>query len=425
MTEIKGREAVAAQGAPQGVTVLLLLWTDPGSQTVVAFTAQLLSEHGCRVHILCRRVSAEEAYTGDMGFGSNTTVHPIGRGVGAIGRRNKIEYPQFLWRARAMVRDIRPDWVIGYNAYGCVAAYLACKAGHGGPAYQSQDPGMIYQNLDLSPLPGLDPFRWVLNTLELAGARRADSVLVASEGRAAILKERARLQREPIVVKTCQRLALAIEPTGELRRLLRSQGLEFDRLVVRLGSLGPGHGIEATIRSVSSWQGKWGLVLAGTASSAYLETLRDLVTQLSLTERVVLLPHVPYALLYDCLDSADLGIALYEPGNINHASMAGAGTKLNMYMKAGIPSIVPNLPDFIALLGSYPVGAVADPADPASIASAVNSILSHPERYAEYCRAAEAAFKAEFNFEKQFEPVLAMILGRSAACKQGKAVLTT
>ena len=86
--------------------------------------------------------------------------------------------------------------------------------------------------------------------------------------------------------------------------------------------------------------------------------------------------------------------------------MSGTSQKLNNYFVAGIPSIVSNSPDFVTFVERFGTSKIADPADPHSIAEAVNSILSNSEEYSAYCRNVRSAFESEFNFEKQFEPVL-------------------
>jgi hypothetical protein len=90
--------------------------------------------------------------------------------------------------------------------------------------------------------------------------------------------------------------------------------------------------------------------------------------------------------------------------------MAGTSQKLNNYLVAGIPSIVSNSPDFISFVEKYKTSKVAEATDPISISQAVNSLLCNPEEYAEHCQAVKQAFESEFNFEKQFEPILSRLV---------------
>jgi hypothetical protein len=86
--------------------------------------------------------------------------------------------------------------------------------------------------------------------------------------------------------------------------------------------------------------------------------------------------------------------------------MAGAGNKLNLYLKAGIPSLLPSFPDFMSLVGRFGIGEIVDPTDPHAIACGVNAILADDEKHALLCHNAKVAFEQHFNFEKQFRPVL-------------------
>ena len=57
-------------------------------------------------------------------------------------------------------------------------------------------------------------------------------------------------------------------------------------------------------------------------------------------------------------------------------------------------------------LDQYGTSKVVDVEDPSSIAQGVNSLLCNPDEYAMYCCNVKNAFESEFNFEKQFKPVL-------------------
>jgi glycosyltransferase involved in cell wall biosynthesis len=372
------------------------MWVDAAWHPIVTFTSQILSERGDAVHILYRQPEGRFAIPGSTDFGTNAVLWPMASRHARW--RNQIGYFRFLMQAIVLARKVRPDVVIGYDMHGVVAAYLASRA--------HPRTRLVYHNLDLAPKETLSTYARVVKTFEGVAARSADLVIFSSPGRAAIYKNEVRLVREPLVVMNCQRLAAPEIARGALRQLLGSRGFHFDRLVLRLGSLGPNHGVEATIRSMQKWNGNWGLLLVGMPIPSYLHSLEELVSSLDLTRNVIILPAVPYDLWYDCLYSSDLGIALYEPGNINHAHMAGAGNKLSLYLKAGIPSIVPDFPDFVAFMETYGAGKVANPTEPYSIAAAVNAVFSDKAEYTALCRRAATAFRTEFNFERQFDPVL-------------------
>jgi glycosyltransferase involved in cell wall biosynthesis len=291
---------------------------------------------------------------------------------------------------------------MGYDRLGLIAAWLAVLG---------RDVMLVYHNFDVtSNGPGITSRAVAM--LERLSAHRADVVAASSPGRAETLMRRFGLDRKPLAVGNCEPKRPEWRPTGELRSILESAGLRFDRLVVRLGTMGPGHAIEALLASLPRWRGNWGLILAGHAADAYALELRGRIAATGIEDRVLVLADVSNDLWYDCLHEADLGIALYEPGNTNHDSMAGAGTKLNLYLSAGIPAIVPDFLDFRAFLGRYPAGLAVSPTNAEAIGGAVNSILGGQQVYRRYARAAREAFEAEYNFEVQFAPLLQQIMAR-------------
>lgn len=376
--------------------VLLTIWVDAAWHPVVVFSSQVLAEHGYSVDILFRRANRDRVIPGTVDFGPGVVLHPIGSQHD--GWRNQVDYIRFLLKAFALSRRLKPEVIIGYDMHGIVGAFCGRLA--------TPRARLIYHNLDIATRERLRVYGKVIKMLEGAVARSADQTIFSASGRAAIFKKEARIEQEPIVVMNCQRIGHMENKTGELSRLLRERGLSFDKVIVRLGSLDPGHGVDATIRSVLEWKGRWGLVLAGVPNASYLGRLKCLIASLGLEQRVLILPSVSYSLWYDCLYSAALGIGLYEATNVNHLNMAGAGNKVNLYLKAGIPSICPNFPDFVAFMEKYTAIKVAETTDPHSIASAVNDALSDDEEYAALCRGARFAFETEYNFDKQFEPVL-------------------
>ncbi len=378
--------------------VIIVLWSDPRAYLAIISASRLLSGRGVPVEII-HRSSGDIKADGDVDFGAKTELRPVGSGN--QGWRDKLDFIGFIFTVIFSIWRSRPLAVIGGNALGIAAAFIATRV--------SPKTVLIYHNFDFNPAAGkkLKFSEKLLQWLEFSGARKADLVIFPHAKRAEVFKEAAKLKQEPLTVMNCYSLGTLKQVTGQLRAMLDSQNLHFDRLVVRLGMIGPHHGIEATIRSVLEWQGNWGLILAGfPVERDYLDKLKELIGQLGLTGKVVILPSVSNSLWNDCLYSAALGISLYEPFNLSHAYMSGTSQKLNNYFVAGIPSIVSNSADFQDFVSRFATSKMADPSDPHSIAQAVNSLLSDREEYARYCRNVRNAFESEFNFEKQFEPVL-------------------
>ena len=379
--------------------VTMVLWADPRPYIAMIFTAKTLSDYGFSVEIIHRALASDQDVASEVDLGDNTRLRPIGRGHN--GWRDKLDYVVFIFMNIVLLLRNKTDVVIGYNMFGIIAAFIATRL--------RPKTILIYHNFDFDSIQTTTSkvCTRFFRLLEISASRKSSLVIFPHLGRAEVFKDEARLDKDPIAVMNCYPLATPKAKTGKLQNLLTARGLCFDKLVVRLGMIGPYHGIEATIRSVLEWKGKWGLILAGfPGDDLYIEEIKKLVQNLGLDKRVVFLLSVPYSLWYDCLYSAHLGISLYESFNLSHIYMSGTSQKLNNYFVAGIPSIVSNSPDFSAFVEKYGTSKTADPLDPHSIAKAVNSLLCDPKEYTTYCQNVKNAFKSEFNFEKQFEPVL-------------------
>jgi len=381
--------------------VLINIWADPAMYLATTFTARILSETGNSVDLIYRTPNAHFDVASDVNFGDKSRLQRVGSGN--IGLLDKIDYIKFIITSVKVTRREKPDAIIGYNTLGFVAAYIASKV--------SPKSKLIYHNFDFDiSTKGLGLLGRLLKRVELFAARSAYITIFPAPERAVKYSGMARLSRAPLSVLNCFPRFWPKQKTGELHAFLKSKNLFFEQLVIHLGSIDPFHGIEATIRSVLHWKGNWGLIVAGFSNGSYLEEMQKLVSDLGLLKRVIFLPSVSNSLWYDCLYSANLGICLYEPCNLSHSYMAGTSQKLNNYLVAGIPSIVSNSPDFIAFVEKYKTSKVAEATDPLSISQAVNSLLCNPEEYAAYCQAVKQAFESEFNFEKQFEPILSRLV---------------
>lgn len=379
----------------KGRAALLVMFSDPSWYSPTVNTSHELRRRGYEVHLV-RRATTGPVLNAGADFGPGTRFHTVGGRL----RHTALAYVHFLCLVLLLSLRHRPDIIIGYDPPGSVAAFLA-RCFH--PAL------LIYHNYDLIEYAHSSRLTRLIHPLELAAARRADAVLVSSPGRAHHLAREARLPRPPYVCLNCLPLHTRIPRTGELRHILNARNITMEHVVVRLGSIAPGHGIEATIRSVAFWPEGAGFVLAGMpVAGAFLARMQELVSRLALQHRILILPSVSDDLWYDCLAEADLGIALYEPITMNHQHMWGAGLKLGLYLAAGIPSVVSDLPDFAAFARASGAAVTVDQNSPESIAAGVRSALA-PSRNTAYREAARHTFADQYNFEVQFAPLFALL----------------
>ncbi|MDP9483069.1 MAG: glycosyltransferase, partial [Chloroflexota bacterium] len=175
------------------------------------------------------------------------------------------------------------------------------------------------------------------------------------------------------------------------------------RVVLYHGGLFPDRGIEQlmdAIRDVPSAV----LVLMG---YGILEPmLRERAADPAAEGRIRLLPAVPPDELLAWVACADVVAMPIQPSTLNHRLTTP--NKLFEAMAAGVPVVASDLPGMATIVRATECGLLCDPADPASIATALRAILDAPEadRLA-YGRRGLEASHAEYSWERQAGILLA------------------
>jgi hypothetical protein len=101
------------------------------------------------------------------------------------------------------------------------------------------------------------------------------------------------------------------------------------------------------------------------------------------------------------INSADIGVALYEPTNISHKFMIGASQKINIFLAYELPILTSNGADFLEFEKKYKCSKNVNISNPLSIARGIKYLFNKKvQKNTRYFT--KLAFKNEFNFEKQF-----------------------
>jgi glycosyltransferase involved in cell wall biosynthesis len=141
----------------------------------------------------------------------------------------------------------------------------------------------------------------------------------------------------------------------------------------------------------------------------YVRQLQELAAQLGVADRVEFLGAVPQreellALCRQC----DVGLSLMpmQSHDNNEQAMTGASNKPFDYLACGLALLVSELPDWRALFVDGGYALAMDPADPASIATAVRWFLEHPAESRAMGERGRQRIRSEWNYEEQFATVL-------------------
>ncbi|HEX5955382.1 MAG TPA: glycosyltransferase [Solirubrobacterales bacterium] len=323
--------------------------------------ARSLAEVGWAVRLIGMSYDAASVTTGERD-GIAVTEIPFGSrgGVGVAARlRTRAGALLRLWW---QVLRTRADVYHCHNIHPVPAVLAAARSRRARIVYDAHE---LYGEpvRDASPLKRLTAR--CARLAERLIARRADAVITTNESRAALLRERHRLDRVT-VLRNVPALAEA-EPrrlgVAENRRVLLYQGGVYARA----------RAFEATIRALVSLP-EFDLVIVGFGRETDLAQLREWASEADVAERVHLRDPLPFGQLIGTAASATVGLVPLRAISTN--SVLGDTNKLYEYLMGGLPVAGSDFPEVRRVLraGEPPVGEVFDPEDPSSIAAAVRRV---------------------------------------------------
>jgi glycosyltransferase involved in cell wall biosynthesis len=252
---------------------------------------------------------------------------------------------------------------------------------------------------NVARLPG--PARRVFAIVERRWARKASRVITVNRPYAEVMAERFGVPT-PLVVMNC-----SFAPTGstERGRLFHARlGLPAAaRVVLYQGGLSRDRGIEQLIAALPTLGADVALVLLGYGSlQAEVEAA---AARPEHGGRLFVVPAVPPTDLLGWVASADVVAMPIQPSTLNHRLTTP--NKLFEAMAAGVPVVASDLPGMAGIVSATQCGVLCDPVSPASIATAIRTILDAPpdERDA-YRERALAAVRETYNWEAQMAILL-------------------
>jgi glycosyltransferase involved in cell wall biosynthesis len=144
-------------------------------------------------------------------------------------------------------------------------------------------------------------------------------------------------------------------------------------------------------------------------SLGYVDTLRGRATLLDVSHRVEFVGAIPHRdELLKLSRSCEVGLALMPRRTVDDSmqAMTGASNKPFDYLACGLAVLVSDLPDWCEMFVKPQYGLCCDPADPASVATAVRYFYDNPRARREMAQRGRQKILAEWNYEVQFEKVL-------------------
>lgn len=368
-----------------------IFYNNPDTYPPIINSTRLLAQAGHEVDILCREYGPEWGIQ-----------YPAGATVRRLPQLSKRTWAAYLAFVKQVWRQARPEAAVfvGHDMHGFLPARLL--------ATRYRRP-LIYHCHDFTLEDGRLPWGGrLVAAFERRWARTADLVIVPDAERGEIVRQVLHLRKAPMIVANAP--LQSPSASDRLQQRLRTLGYRWQCTVLRQGQVGPGHALEATVRSLPYWQrSDWGLAILGGGDAAFRAHLQQLASDLNVSAQVAFLAPVAYDEVAQFTVGAHLGHGLYEPTHVNNRFIATASNKLMEYMAAGLPLLASDRPGLRDLVTRYDCGVVADESDPASIASSINQLLADPEQALLMGANGQRAFADVFCYEKQFAPVLAWL----------------
>ena len=137
------------------------------------------------------------------------------------------------------------------------------------------------------------------------------------------------------------------------------------------------------------------LIIGGGDVFARLEKIID---ENQLSEKITLVPKVPFAVLSHFTQKARLGISIDKPSVLNHKY--SLPNKLFEYLHAGVPVLASRLVEQERIINHYGVGDFIDDHQPEHIARKIKEIFADPDRMNSW-RQNTVKLREELNWENE------------------------
>ncbi len=215
----------------------------------------------------------------------------------------------------------------------------------------------------------------------------------------------------PIVQEMCKRYHIPevtlIRNIPEYKEFQKSYqlrkhlGLSLEvRIALYQGNLQPGRGLDELVRAAPFLERDIVIVMMGQDKLAMRAQLESLIALEGCSDRVKIIPPIPYSELLDWTASADIGLIASPPDYSLNIQML-LPNKLFEFLMAGLPVLSTQLDAVVEIIRKYGVGQIMTSLTPADIGTAINAMLADSDALVRMRRNALNATRQELNWEKE------------------------
>lgn len=380
--------------------ILYLQYTNPAAYPSLEHSSHILANDGWQVLFLGTGALGADA----LRFPLHERIMVKQMPFQSPGWRQKLHYLRFgLWTLAWTLRW-RPNWIYASDPLSTPIALLL-----------SHLPGVrvIYHEHDSphspSPYFSAAPFQSFIMWARRRLARRAVLCILPNEQRAERFAAEMGKGSSVYCIWNCP----GLDEVGLPKPRETKRGL----LVYYHGNLGPSYLPLSVLQAMTLLPSKVRLCAIGyetISTRGYRDSLKEEARRLGIENRVNILGPMPrYELLNQCR-LGDVGLAFVpkDDRDLNNSYKTGASNRPFDYLANGLALLVSDLPDWRKMYVEPGYGLACDPEDPESIAAALRWFLEHPTEMRAMGERGRQRIIAEWNYERQFLPVLERLNGK-------------
>ena len=371
-----------------GRRVLYVQYTNPAGYPPLQHSSQILADAGWDVRFL--GIGAHGA--NDFRLETHPRIREKRLQYFAPGALQKLQYFHFAGSALTQVLSWRPQWCYASDLWSCPVALQASRLGC----------RVIYHEHDEPPRSSTSRYvRACLSARAKLAERAALCVLPGGARRARFQAEHPRARTA--CVWNCP--SLREVPPACIER-------SKDFVIYYHGSIVPQRLPLQVVDALRSLPGDAQLRIVGyetIGARGYVNALLEHARTIGVDNRVTHQSVPDRAQLWQLMRGATVGLSLVplDSSEPNLDTMAGASNKPFEYLAAGLALLFSDRNDWKDMFGDYGVACVPDRAQ--SIADALRKLYADRAGAQARGAAGRARVLTEWNYERQFEPVLQVL----------------
>ena len=373
----------------------LVIWADAKFYNSLIFLSKHLSDLKNKVYVFCQSPNQNNDINSFSDFGENCKIIYFSKKKFIP---LKIQLLFFLIKCLIFCIIKKPNDIIFFNQKSTYLIHLF-------KIFKKKFTRLIYHNFDYDLPSKYSSFKIRLfHQLEIFFSKQFDFFVFPSKERAELFSKITNINKSKFyVLQNCFSKKFKALKSSKFENFLIENELTNQRIICRMGTIGPNHFIEESIKAFNFLDKDYTLVIAGVEVDNYAEYLNNLIKSHELDKQIFIFKNVDNNLWHEILNNSHLGLCFYEQNFLSHKFMAGTSTKFNNYIYANLPMLVNNNNDFIQFKQKVDIFEIVNPQMPHDIAQKIKYLFNNSNRYEEIKKNLLKAFYSEFNFEKQFE----------------------